>query len=323
MRSALLFGIGSLIAAIAALAACAEFGSSDDGAVPAVTDEAGETAAPSDGGAGDGAVAPTGDAACDPSKPFGALALVAGASSVDDERGAVLFGHDELFFSRGRQFAAYGIFHSQAGANEQQIALPGSVAKHPALSADGLTLFFESNLTGSPRIAVARRANPQLLVFGAPFTLPGPEGFNAESMPYATKAGALWLTSVQYTPKFQFDLFVSGPLADGGLAAPVGVAELNTTASELAPVLSEDELRIYFASDRPAVGTRGRLDVWTASRATRDDAWSDIKLVEELNTTDTEVPTWLSPDGCRLLVMSDRRSGPESNDVYLATKPPR
>jgi hypothetical protein len=64
------------------------------------------------------------------------------------------------------------------------------------------------------------------------------------------------------------DLLVAGRVGDAW-TEPRALVELNTIDNELAPALSIDGRRLYFASDRP--GGRGGLDIWISQR--EGDRW--------------------------------------------------
>jgi len=62
------------------------------------------------------------------------------------------------------------------------------------------------------------------------------------------------------------------PTADFGTSQPDDA--LNTTIYDGGAWLTPDELRVYFSSDRPGPDAVGSLDVDTATRASRNDAWA-------------------------------------------------
>lgn len=75
---------------------------------------------------------------------------------------------------------------------------------------------------------------------------------------------------------------------------------VNSTANELRPWLSVDQLTLYFESDR-----MGTIDVW---RATRSDLGSDFatpELVTGLNTTSNEGSASLTPDQLTCYYVAD------------------
>ncbi len=114
-----------------------------------------------------------------------------------------------------------------------------------------------------------------------------------------------------------------GPLADGSVDAfadaavdadagpPCNLASafttvepvggLNLPGQEGSPRLSEDELTIYFDSQR-AGGLNGRFDLYSATRATKDLPFSDVKmLLGEVNTDDDEYSPNVVDDGLTIV----------------------
>ena len=87
---------------------------------------------------------------------------------------------------------------------------------------------------------------------------------------------------------------------------------LNTGNRDRFPVVTLDELAIYFATDRSGGSD---YDIYVATRASKTDAFANRTDVTELSTTtNSEVPNWISDDGCRMYLT---RSG----DIFMATKP--
>lgn len=94
------------------------------------------------------------------------------------------------------------------------------------------------------------------------------------------------------------------------------VTELSSTGANAGIATTPDGLRIYFASSRP--GSEGGNDIYTATRATRDAAWENVAKVPELSSPKTERPGYISPDGCRFYLSSDRDG---EGTLYMASKP--
>jgi hypothetical protein len=69
-------------------------------------------------------------------------------------------------------------------------------------------------------------------------------------------------------------------------------------------VLTRDGLTIFFASNRP--GGVGRSDVWVATRAGVDAAFSTPRNLTAVNTEWDELDLALSPDGRELFFTSNR-----------------
>jgi hypothetical protein len=94
------------------------------------------------------------------------------------------------------------------------------------------------------------------------------------------------------------DIFrtVGDPPQFGGAA--VEVPGLPSDGEELAPVVSSDELEIFFASDRDGIGKP--FDIFVATRSSTTQPFSAPTRVETLSTVGIDWPLWLSPDGCDL-----------------------
>ena len=61
------------------------------------------------------------------------------------------------------------------------------------------------------------------------------------------------------------------------------------------------------------------FDIWQTQRASINGAWGPPTEVKGVNSTKNDVATWLSPDGCRLYLISDR--GASTNiDIYVAER---
>lgn len=94
------------------------------------------------------------------------------------------------------------------------------------------------------------------------------------------------------------DIQVSLRLADGSFGAPTPVAELNTGADDAMPNVRKDGLEVVFTSNR--TGGAGLFDIWTATRASVFDPWSQPVNVTAVNTSASETRPSLSWDGRRL-----------------------
>jgi hypothetical protein len=104
--------------------------------------------------------------------------------------------------------------------------------------------------------------------------------------------------------------------------APVRVGELNSAASDWAPAVSLDGLRIWFASDR---GTVPRGQIWQARRASRAAAWDPPAPVAELASGSVDFAPAVDATETTMLLSSDRTnpaatSGGADFDIYEATR---
>lgn len=256
------------------------------------------------------------DAGCPPTLAFGAPVVLTELDSPGLEGGGRL-SPDELhiYFSSNRA--------EDAGSTNLMIAdrtsflqpfgaprlLPNvnndSNDYGPAITGDGLTLFFTRE-TASAAIYRATRTNAidpfgagslildetPTLVFGAFLTEDGARVYFAKR----AMGG-------------QDDLFVAPVPGAGSIVGATAVSELNVSANkDTAPVVSRDELTIYFASDRPAAGKVGSdLDVWVARRAVKTAPWNPPQRVVELASAADDIPSFISADDCRLYLFGSRQ----------------
>ena len=196
---------------------------------------------------------------------------------------------------------------------------------NPTVTSNGLTLFY--TFWGSPaneaRIWVATRAN-QLTDFAGPAALSGiatNQNTAWDSQPFVTADGAeLWFNSTRTGGSAQGgqDIYVA-PQTGQTYSNPALQAALSSTSDDWFPVLSDDRLTIYIASNRS--GTSGSDDIWRATRTSTQVPFSAPTLVAELNSPGEDLPAWLSPDNCRLYMSTTRING-DSWDLFVAERTP-
>lgn len=94
---------------------------------------------------------------------------------------------------------------------------------------------------------------------------------------------------------------------------------LNTTSDDSRPNVRHDGREIVFDSTRP--GTLGGPDIWTATRESTEDDWSEpIHLDAPINSEASETRASLSWDGKTMVFGSTRVGGEGSNDIYVTTR---
>jgi hypothetical protein len=308
----------------------------------------GEGGSPSEGGGilRDAAMPVVGDGgppACDPSTPFGAPEELTELTNPSLDFGSARLSADErtLFFA---QSPVEGNYHAALrtairGGASGPFGAPTSLPflDHPdspeanaTLTADGLTLYLDAfrdeNDAGIYRsTAVATRARATDPFVGRkliPTLRSGLDGRTEVSDAYVVPDGR-----AIYVASFFPDLFwhieratINGPTVS--LLAPVGIANAKY------PVVSPDERTLYLASsrNRPAPADQFDLDVFVATRPTKDDPWSEPRVLAEVNSPRQDVPTWISADGCRLYLSSNRnRPGAyyAPRSIYRASRTPR
>jgi len=125
------------------------------------------------------------------------------------------------------------------------------------------------------------------------------------------------------------DIYVSTLLPDGTYGPGVPVTELNSPSVDRQPAIGRDGHEIFFASDRPGIGTSGNLDLWTATRPTTSDPWSaPVNLGPVVNSGFIDARPAISFDGTTLYFQSTRpgavgcssATGPCVFDLWVTTR---
>lgn len=160
----------------------------------------------------------------------------------------------------------------------------------PTVSGDGKTMVFLSSRGGGDglfNLYIATRADATA-AFTTATRLVALDTPGTENDPYLVEDG-----SALY---YQDGAIVRAALTGSGFANPVNV-NLGPAAS---PVVSPDELTIYFATNRPDPGSQGDLDIWVARRTTTSESFGTAKLLAELNTSLADRPRFITADGCTI-----------------------
>lgn len=197
--------------------------------------------------------------------------------------------------------------------------------ERPVLSADGLSLYVHSNASGSGHIYVATRTSTAA-DFG---TLALVTGINdlttgiVDADPWLSADGlTMYFTSTR-GGSANYDLYkATRANTTTTFATPVAIGELNGANVDDAPVVSNDGLEIFFASNRSST-SGGRNDIWHATRSSPTDGFGTATKVTELSADTTEdFPTWISADRCSILFSSDRATGSNGGyDIWMASRP--
>src|SRR5690606_21374921 len=98
------------------------------------------------------------------------------------------------------------------------------------------------------------------------------------------------------------------------------VLGVNGSSYDHLPWLSDDERRIYYTSER--AGGLGRSDIWTASRPSKTEPFSDHQLVAAINTEHREDAIAFSPDRLTVYFTTDRATDGDL-DIWRATRKSR
>lgn len=263
-------------------------------------------------------------ARCDPSAPFGPPTEVAGINS-DLDDAAARFSDDELevTFSR-RTGGLWDLWRAQRAAVGDPFGPPtllttvNSVSNDlwPTLSPDGLTLLFEADRTipGTYHIWRSTRGSTT-----APFGPPMLRGDvrDHDVHPMLANDHALYFSSDMRGGLGLGEILRAPVDANGAIGTPeLVVGGVNTDALEDAPAVTSDERIMFF---RRLAG--GETDVYMAARSTPADGFGAATAVPGLAAPAiSEVPNWVSPDGCHLYFHSNAITTYAGANVWMTSR---
>jgi hypothetical protein len=198
----------------------------------------------------------------------------------------------------------------------------------PTVSGSGLTLVFEyssSTPTGTlPQLGALTRASTAVPFSAIGWVLGIDGGLEADSPFFREDGAVLYFSSRWNVDGGSSQVFVA-PWTQASLGAPIAVDLGSALTDDGDPVVTPDDLTIYFSSNRPDVQAQGGYDVWVATRVTASAPFSSFTNVTELNSSYDDRPTFVSSDGCTLYFMryffDDIHPGGVFTQ-YVADKPP-
>ena len=270
----------------------------------------------------DGAPADTTSSApCDLGQPFGAPELI--SELVGPGNDATLrLRPDELtgVFWSDRSGFGTDLYAVRRASHTSQfevtsIGVVNSAANDfdPMLSADGGTLVFSSARAGGPGGVDLYEAQANATGFDPPVSLDGLSSASTDGGPYLTAGSRELLFASDRSGTSE--IYHAARLGSAQYGAPALIPELTVTDA-YDPVLTTDGLTIYFRSTRS--GGPGLNDIYSATRLDTAAVFGPATPVPGVNTAMSEGPNWVSPDGCRLYLTSDR-SG--TLHLWRASKP--
>ena len=251
---------------------------------------------------------------CDPNAEFGAGVGLTNLNTADSSEDGATLSPDELtiYYSKITSATSVDIWTATRATLDEVFMnpkpLPGAVntasyERHPSVTADGQTMYLYSEVTsGDYQLMVAARS-PSTGNFGVATKLgiAGADGYvlpGHQALYFSGRGPDLW-RSARNNNAFDPPVLVPG-------------AKLNSPDNEGAPVVSADELTIYFSTSRTA-----NYESFTASRSSALGEFGEPTPVTILNTTEIEFPSWISSDGC-VLYFTRMQSG--RYDLFVATR---
>jgi hypothetical protein len=198
-----------------------------------------------------------------------------------------------------------------------------SVEVSPSISADGLTLFFDSDRSGgygnSDLWVTSRTATSE--PWGEPIN-PGPaiNSYHKEFAPaYSSDGSTLYFCSNRSGSEIGWELLVTRRAATGNNWS-IPFSPASTTGNPAVfktlcnPNISADDLILFFDCTLPGCGA---VDIWVTTRLDVSDVWArPINLGTTVNSMYNDATSCLSADGSTFYFGSDRPGGEGGWDLW-------
>jgi hypothetical protein len=319
MRGARAVAWGGCVSAL--VAACAkQYGAAEP--EPSPSADASDDRAAIDSGVAD-ADADAAPTRCKWDTPFDLPVALAGINTAVDEATPRL-SPDELTIYFDRQRFANGGLDILVAQRPTRVAPFGNVRlvteldtaddeAHAFVSDDGLGVLFSRRPDGGTWDLFGSQRGSTADVFFPPVQLPQVQTPANEQQPFSTLS-SLWFASDRDDAGTAIYRASFNKVTVFDLPALVGLA--GSAGADEAPVLSGDELTLYFSGTRPG---SAKSDIYVAHRTGTSEAFGTPARVVELSSAGADAPGWLSPDGCRLYLSSSRAG---FSDLFVAERAP-
>lgn len=219
----------------------------------------------------------------------------------------------EMYFTSERTGSA-DIYVAERSSAQASFATPVRVEAlstagfetSPALSADGLSLYWSSDREGGVGdYDIWRSTRPSR---GAPWSTPenqralNSSGKDLPRLP-GLHGSVMPISSDRAEPSYYAVMFAQLSDDTRSFVSPAAVPELRFEhKSTVDGFLTDDGLTLFYVTG-PAIGS---ADMFVASRRNTDEVFEHFTPLDELNTSSDERDPWLSADGSRFFFSSNR-----------------
>jgi hypothetical protein len=256
-------------------------------------------------------------------KPSALMSLDTGA---DEEHADLSADELTIYFSstRGGGAGGFDIYQATRGSTAEPFGNVMPVQgintagdeRTPRMTGNGLSMYAMIAASSFPGLHIALATRPNVTVaFSAMRTVANINNATNTADPYLLPSGnAMYLASdLAGNLGLYRSVKVNGAFTT---PTPVPGVDLDTPAVENNPVVTPDELTLFFGSTRP--GGTGDFDIYEARRAHVADGFGAPIELKGLDTAGADVPNWISPDGCNLYFT---RSEPNVGyQLYMASR---
>jgi len=147
----------------------------------------------------------------------------------------------------------------------------------------------------------------------------GGDSFRCDEEPKLCPDGRECLMGRCVVPGSTPDATPDGNSETGGFSTPTRIEGLSALMADDDDVsFSADRLFVAFNSNRGGGG-----DIWSSTRASIDDEWTEPVLEQALSSADQESTVGVSADGLSVVFGSNRTGSLGGRDVYLSTRDDR
>jgi hypothetical protein len=314
--------VALLLGGGAVAAACV--GDDPEGAAPAAPDGAVEAEPPPADG---GFPIDVSNARCDPRAAFGEaeeIPNITGAA-VSEEGARLSPDERTIYFAAVRDSGTWRInmaVRSDPSADfEAMNEVPGVNSlpqlRFPTVTADGQFIYAGYLPASAGSTFNVMYATLDGGVFGPLTAAPGVNTTYHELHPYVLPDHrAMYLTSNRRR-NVDHDIYRAARI-DGGFSTPEPVvgADLTTDSHEGSPIVTSNELALYFASDRN--GGKGSWDIYVARRANVGEGFGAPTNLAAINTSALDLPTYITDDECVLYLTRQPATG--GSRIYVARR---
>ena len=197
----------------------------------------------------------------------------------------------------------------------------GSYDSYPTVTPDNNHIVFASSRsTSSLAIWTATSKNGS---FDMPTIakLPLPAGQPYANEPYMLADGRTLYFAAGTASSWRLYKTV-GDAPNFGAGSPIAM-DVTTTGYDLAPIVTDDELELFFSSNRADTSNSRALDIYTATRATPSEPFGNIRPLTSVSTVGIDWPAWISQTGCELYYINKPYAGTEGQaTLFVARRPP-
>ena len=209
----------------------------------------------------------------------------------------------QVFFNREG-----GIWVSTRGSAGDMFGDPVEVSElstgletTPEISNDGLTMYFSSSRApsdGNDDVWMSTRATGSA-TWSAPIHVAALSSSSNDLSPTVSADGLALVMSRD--PTGSLDLYESTRATTSDTwGTLVALTAINSSSTDEDPILSLDQLAIYYDSTRD-----GDYQLWMATRASTADEFGSATKITSANTLGAETDPWISPDSRHLFFASN------------------